>query len=213
MYAFSELYIGNWQRVMGTMLDYAVHEMCWKLGEFYSWFLISDYAGRAGHGDCGVIAGKSGIELAWDVYYAVCKSYPELKAPEEGRYLGKTPEYWTGWALAYYQWESGIPFEEIECRVGIETVRDMYDVYHEMDVRQFSDRMNILMQQEKPADRLKKYRRLAGYTQRLLAERSGVSVRTIQQYEQGQKDLRKAQAEAAISIAKALGCSAEELCR
>jgi transcriptional regulator with XRE-family HTH domain len=38
-----------------------------------------------------------------------------------------------------------------------------------------------------------------------------VSLRAIQQYEQGQKDIRKAQAASVQALAKALGCDVEYL--
>ena len=44
-----------------------------------------------------------------------------------------------------------------------------------------------------------------------LAEASGVPVRTIQQYEQRQKSINKAQAEYLMMLARALHCNAEAL--
>ena len=44
-----------------------------------------------------------------------------------------------------------------------------------------------------------------------LAEQSGVPVRTIQQYEQRQKSINKAQAEYLMMLANALHCKAEDL--
>ena len=44
-----------------------------------------------------------------------------------------------------------------------------------------------------------------------LAEQSGVPVRTIQQYEQRQKRINKAQAEYLMMLANTLYCKAEDL--
>lgn len=44
-----------------------------------------------------------------------------------------------------------------------------------------------------------------------LAKASGVSLRMIQKYEQGDRDIKKAQAETVYKLAKALNCQMEEL--
>lgn len=48
-------------------------------------------------------------------------------------------------------------------------------------------------------------------SQAKLAEASGVSVRMIQYYEQGIKDINKAQAETVYKLARALNCNMEDL--
>lgn len=58
---------------------------------------------------------------------------------------------------------------------------------------------------------LRRLRRYAGLTQKRLSEETGVSLRMIQLYEQGQNDLSKAQAKVVVSLAKALGCGVDEL--
>jgi len=123
----------------------------------------------------------------------------------------RSPEYWTGWALAYYQWLTGLRFAEIEQAVSIAEVRLLYTPYHEMDVRQFADKMNELYRAAKPETNLKAMRTLAGLSQSELAGQADVPVRTIQQYEQRQKDINKAQAETLLRLARALNCNVEDL--
>lgn len=53
---------------------------------------------------------------------------------------------------------------------------------------------------------LKKKRKAAKMTQRELAERSGLSLRTLQYYEQGVLDINKAAAATVFRLAWALGC-------
>ena len=50
-----------------------------------------------------------------------------------------------------------------------------------------------------------------GCTQAELATRSGVSLRSIQMYEQRNKDINKARAESLYRISKVLGCTIEDL--
>ena len=52
---------------------------------------------------------------------------------------------------------------------------------------------------------------MAGLSQSELAEMSGVSVRTIQQYEQRQKSINRAKAETLLRLARALCCDMEDL--
>jgi transcriptional regulator with XRE-family HTH domain len=50
-----------------------------------------------------------------------------------------------------------------------------------------------------------------GCTQAALAKLSGVSLRSIQMYEQRNKDINKASAESLYRISKVLGCTIEDL--
>lgn len=59
--------------------------------------------------------------------------------------------------------------------------------------------------------RLKLYRAKAGLSQSKLAELSGVNVRMIQYYEQGVKDINKAQTETLFKLTKTLNCTIEDL--
>ena len=59
--------------------------------------------------------------------------------------------------------------------------------------------------------KLKEYRKKAGLTQPELAEKAGISHRTLQDYEQGQKPLEGARAITVLKIAKVLGCTIEDL--
>ena len=87
----------------------------------------------------------------------------------------------------------------------------MYSPYHEMDIRHFCDKMNELYRAANPETKLKYLRQKAGLSQRELAELSGVPVRTIQQYEQRQKSINKAQAEYLVMLAQVLCCDVLEL--
>lgn len=58
---------------------------------------------------------------------------------------------------------------------------------------------------------LKEVRLLKKMTQKELSEKSGVSLRMIQHYEQGAKDIKKAAAETVGKLAEALGCSTDDV--
>ena len=58
---------------------------------------------------------------------------------------------------------------------------------------------------------LKRIRTAYGCSQSELSRRSGVSLRSIQMYEQRQKDINKSQLATVVSLARTLGCKAEDL--
>jgi hypothetical protein len=59
--------------------------------------------------------------------------------------MNRSAEYWTGWALAYYQWRSGLSFKNINEKVSIQDIFCMFHPYHEMDILQFCDKMDELV--------------------------------------------------------------------
>lgn len=82
---------------------------------------------------------------------------------------------------------------------------------HEADVTKFVDVMDSLIKEFFSTTNLKRIRLSYGCTQAELAENSGVSLRSIQMYEQRNKDINKASADTLFCIAKTLGCSIEDL--
>lgn len=210
MRAYSDLYVGDAQRKLGSMLDYAVNGYGMSLPSFYGLFLCSGLSKQFATGEPSVIAGRSGIELALEILQSdgedgiiAARSFTPVS--------GATPEYWTGWALAYYQWECGRAFDDIAKLVSIEDVASLYHPYHEMDITQFCDCMDSLCATAQPCTNLKKRRLEAGLSQSELAFASGIPLRTIQQYEQGRKDINKAQVVYAVQLARALRCDVMDI--
>lgn len=58
---------------------------------------------------------------------------------------------------------------------------------------------------------LQKKRLEANLSQSQLAEKAGVSVRTLQHYEIGSHDIRKAAVETVLALSEALGCDIKEI--
>jgi transcriptional regulator with XRE-family HTH domain len=58
---------------------------------------------------------------------------------------------------------------------------------------------------------LKRYREKAKLSQSQLAEKAGISFRTLQDYEQGRKPLEGARAITVLTLARILGCTVEDL--
>lgn len=208
IHAYDELYLERAQNVMAHMLDFAVHGLGYNLQDFFEQFLVSDVCSKFERGQASVIAGKSGTELVLEI--VECEQTDD-NPREQIVLMYRSPEYWLGWSLAYYQWYSNMRFSEIVGNVPIEEIRNMYDKYHEMDIRHFAERMDQLCHEIRRESRLKAYRTLIGLSQKELAEKTEIPIRTIQQYEQQQKKINKAQAEYLIRLSKALYCEPQDL--
>ena len=206
--AYDKTYLSRAQTTLGRMLDFAVHDLGYGLANFFTLFLQSGVASGVERGDPCTTVGKSGVELAYEVLERCGVYHERVKVNYSA---DRSEEYWTGWALAYYQWYSARVFSDIVEVTPIEEIEAMYAPYHEMDIRQFVDRMNELYRKAYPDTRLKTLRKRAGISQRELAELSGVPLRTIQQYEQRQKNINKAQAEYLAQLSQALCCNMTEL--
>lgn len=59
--------------------------------------------------------------------------------------------------------------------------------------------------------KLQQKRKETGLSQSQLAAKSGVPLRTLQHYEIGDKDIRKAAVETVLALAEALGCDLKEI--
>ncbi len=208
MHAYNDLYLNDARRSLANSLDYAVYSLGMDLNDYYNMFIRSDICTRFEKGDPFIVSGKSGIELALMI---VSRNMGEQEYRERIYHQGKTPEYWAGWALAFYQWYTTCSFSRLECEVPISGIMNMYDKYHEMDIMHFVDRLNEMRKAARLTTYLKKYRELRGYSQSQLSDMTGIPLRTLQHYEQGDKPLAKANAAYIISLARALECRPEEL--
>lgn len=205
IHAYDKNYLSKAQNNLASMLDFAVYDLEEDLSYFYLKFLQSKICSQFERGESTVIVGKSGVELALDIIG------DETLASKYRPAANRTPEYWCGWALAYFQWQTNLGFKEINKYISISEILAMYSPYHEMDISQFCDKMIELYNKRKNNTNLKALRLDAGLSQSELAEISDIPVRTIQQYEQNQKNINAAKAETVVKLAKALNCTVEAL--
>lgn len=208
MRAYPEIYLSKVQGLLGDALDYAVN--CCKLegSDFIKLFCASQISKRIENGEPAYLAGKSGIELAWEIVAETTGKQLEVKPQER---FERSAAYWIGWAVAYYQWRSDRKFIDIFQAVSFTELQKMYGVLHEADVSKFADRMDARMSACFPETNLKRIRSAYGCSQAELSKSSGVSLRSIQMYEQRNKDINKAGADQVYRLARQLGCTMEEL--
>lgn len=206
--AYGEDYLELAQKNLGNMLDYAVNSLQYDLKRFYDMFLVSGLSKQFENGNPKYIAGMTGCELAKEV---LCEIGQDISNVEDEMYLDKSPEYWTGWALAFYQWYSALRFGKIQKAVPVTEVLGMYPTMHEADLMKFVSVMDEKVRDYYIETNLKRIRKLAGYSQSELAQEAGVSIRQIQMLEQRKRDMNKVQLMTAVRLSKALRCSVEDL--
>ena len=211
MNAYDEMYLDDAMNNLGDMFDYAINDCGYDGDDIYDRFIVSGLADLFGKGNPKYLAGLSGPELASELIYRTSRMRPEV-VPSEN--VEKSPEFWVGWVLAYYQWSTGHRFSDLH-RYGLtfDCVLQLYSTLHEADITKFADVADKITAKGMgpKGSRLRALRKQCGVTQRSLAERSGVSLRMIQLYEQGRQDINKAQAISLVRIARVLGCDVLDL--
>lgn len=134
-------------------------------------------------------SGVSGTELVMDV---LTKSGTYMDFPQAQIDYDYSPQYWCGWILAYYQWYTGRSFKEIQKHITMQEIEKRYPTMHEASEKKFVDIVNGMIRKKNPPTRLQAQRKISGYSQRELAEKVGVNLRTLQQYEIRARDINKA---------------------
>ena len=208
IHAYQETYLNKAQSVLGDSFDYAVNSCGITGNDFVKLFIASNVSKRMENGEVTYLVGKSGIEIVIEI---VAETKNQVLQIEHKENYGRSKEYWIGWAVAYYQWYSNRKYNDIFMVNSFENLQMMYYTLHEADISKFVDIIDERMKNFFKETNLKRIRRIYGFTQAELAKQSGVSIRSIQMYEQRNKDINKASVDAVYSIAKVLGCTVEDL--
>ena len=207
-HAYQEIYLNKGKAVLADAFDYAINTCKISGNNFINLFLSSTVSKRLENGEPAVIAGKSGIEIAIDIILETTGKIIDLGKPVS---INRSIEYWIGWSIAYYQWYSSRKYSEIFEVLSYDDFYKMYYTLHEADITKFCDIVDERIRKYSKETNLKRIRILYGITQAQLAKSSNTSLRSIQMYEQRQKDINKASAETLYNISKVLGCSIEDL--
>ena len=206
--AYDELYLPGAQNILGHAVDFAVMTLAIEPNVFGNALAVSKSAKQFSEGNPRYVAGMNGCEFARAVLDDVEVAYRESA---DEMYLDKSPEYWAGWALAYYQWFTSRSFMEILRAMSLNDIIRMYPLYHEMDLSHFVEQMDRFMKEAYPQTRLRDRRSNCGFSQSELAADADVPLRQIQLFEQGQRDINKTSAITLYKLSKALHCKIEDL--
>ena len=209
MNAYKETYLNNAADAFGSMMNYAVNDCGLDGDAFLHMFITSGMAEQFGRGNPKIIAGMSGLDLASKVIQSVLGEMPTTSYTDTIDY--RTPEYWAGWALAKYQWYCARSFPSILRLLPFSEITSRYNPLHEADISKFYFVADSIIAESNPQTNLKRLREATGLSQSQLAEEAQISLRSIQMYEQRNKDINKAQAITLAKISRVLGCEIEDL--
>lgn len=206
-HAYDEIYVNSAMIRMGDMLEYATLDLGIEPDIFFKMFLESSYARKFEIGNPTIIAGKSGPEIALLVLDEVKYNYDYV--PPAWR-EERSDVFWTGWAMAYFEWKKNLPFKTIWRYVTIWRLLRMYPTFHEADITKTVDAMDRLI--KKPTSKnIAELRISRGWTQSQLADMSGMTVSQLQRLEYGERKTENMTLKTAVSLANALGVDVEEL--
>lgn len=236
-YAYDKICLERAADTLGRMIDHSVYSLHYDIAAIMDLFTASGTASLFEHGDIRTIAGMSGVELSYEVLEKSGIIY-ERKQPRYTKSL--SPEYWCGQVLARIQWETCLSFDMLLKQFSVSAFISGYgksrlslldslpltisgeEKTAELKAfgRRFTEEaaanfISASVLDEDAAENketpLKKIRKSNGLSQSGLAKASGVPLRTIQQYEQRQKDISKARAEYLIALSRALNCDPAHL--
>ncbi len=206
--SYSKTYLNDAMDNLGAMFDYAVNDGDYKADDFFDRFVASGVARNIELGNPKFLAGMSGVETAQEV---LRRTEPAHKPFRQRFREQRTPEYWMGWALSYLQWHTGNSFSQLRSRkLGPTELLRLYPTMHEADLSKL-EALAGEHQDDMGKSALQTIRKQRGLSQAQLAKASGVSLRMIQLYEQGQRDIRKAEAGTIAALADALRCEMQAL--
>jgi DNA-binding Xre family transcriptional regulator len=208
IHVYSSDYLDSAQKNLGNMLDYAVNTCNMELEYFYNIFVNSNVSTQFAKGNPRYIAGMSGAELAREVF--IITKGEEIAIPAEF-YLDKSPEYWCGWSLAYYQWKSGRSFHRINQLVSISEIKNMYPTHHEADIIRFVNTMDTLYEERHIISNLEQVRKSVNISIKELSELSEVEESLLHEMKQDFKKINHIPVFKVLNLSKVFGCSIEDL--
>lgn len=140
--AYNKLYLESAQDVLGHAFDWACNTCGENVVLFCEMFAKSRISSLFEIGYPRYVTGCNGAELVNFVREDL--GLPEYECPYEF-YMDKSPEYWVGWVLAYFQWRYGVTFKEILQRIPVEKIMALYPTGHEQDIRSVADTLKEWM--------------------------------------------------------------------
>lgn len=204
---FGTEYLDDTRETLGALFDIGVNQWGIQGEALAQAFVASGVAQEFERHNPVFVSGKSALELLRLLQpYLNCAEDSPTKAQ-----IVPLKDYWLGWILAYYQYKTGKPYQYIFDAIPYDELVGMYYPLHEAPEEKFVEILNERLQWAHLPTRLSRQRKICGISQKELAEKTGVSLRSIQLYEQRQKNINHAAAETLYRLAFVLHCSMENL--
>lgn len=201
-------YLKDAMNNLGDAADYAVNYCNISINDFFNFFISSKIAEEFENGNPKFLVGISGKELVFKILEKVGKIC-ESKEKDDDYHL--SCQYWCGWIIAYYQWFTGYSFKTIFNFITGEDLEKLYPTLHEAPESKFVEILNKIIKDRRTISNLQYYRKLSKLSQGELSLKSGVKLRTLQEYEICSRNIRKASVQTLLLLSKALNCKITDL--
>lgn len=206
--AYPQCYIDDFSDTFGYMFQYVSEDCGIDTDDFFDWLIVSKVARQIQLGNPKYVAGMSGPDIAREVFI---KTFGREFDVEPKYHTVQGVDFWSGSMICYYAWQSGMSFAQLRS-YGIKpsVINKMY-IQNRNNKGQFVADVMGIVEKNKSSSALAYFRKMMNMTQKELAESSGVPLRMIQLYEQGQNDLAHAKAEYVLKLANTLKCTVAQL--
>ena len=199
IHAYNEMYLDDAMNTLAEVFSYVQDAR--QVDMLFERFVMSGIAYQFGKGNPRYLNMPSQA-----LFYEIIGNSIPLIYPKG---IGRSPQYWCGYVLAYYQWYTGLSFERIGLYLPPSRIINMYHPLHEADIHKFVDIANSIIFQKET--NLARYRKNSNMSQIQLSRYSQVSLRSIQLYEQRQLNINTAPANKLLKLSRVLGCTIEDL--
>lgn len=199
IHAYSELYLNDAMTNVAELFNYVSDVE--SLDELFFLFIKKGYAYEFGRGNVYF------LNMPPHVLYSMITDQKAPQAPMVE--LGRSPQYWCGFVLAYYQWYTGLSFKKIQDKLPPSKILALYHPLHEASLEKFVEVANSIVLQKETY--LEEYRKYAKLSQKELASRNGVPLKMIQLYEQRKVNINDAPAHHLLRFSRVFSCTIEDL--
>lgn len=206
---YAREYIEESCEVLGEALDYVANSCGMDIEAFMDMFVASGYAKRFEECDPSVVLGISGTELSCKTLERCGLALVFPKPAEE--FSDGSFEYWTGYFLARLKWYSDRSFKDLIKDISMDEFEKFVPELADSEEGKREKIYEKILKKPKGKARLQVIRNECGYSQRELAEKSGVNLRTLQQYESKAKDINKAAVSTLMALSRTLGCKMTDI--
>ena len=200
IHAYNECYLNDVMKNVSDFFDIAINRVGLDADEIADRFSSSRIANGIENGNPNYLSGKSATEMLSELLEQDI-SFNQVP-------LDRSEEYWSGWILAYAQWYLNKSFKEIISVMPLSKLISFYHLYHEAPEEKMIEYIESLLVSDNPLKTIRLERHLS---QSQLSKLSGVKLRNIECYEQGDIDIKNARAETLYALAKVLDCTIEYL--
>ena len=139
IHAYDEQYLDDAMHNLGEAFAFARNICGIELDESLSMMISSGIAGLFERGTPKTVSGMSGTELAMEI---LRKTGMQTANTEVQTDYSCSPEYWTGWIVAHFQWYTGRSFRSIREVLSMQEVLRLYPILHEVSEERAVDALN-----------------------------------------------------------------------